>query len=591
MENYRFKVNLGGMIEILSDHLYSSPDVYIRELLQNGVDAITARKQIDKDFNDEKIKINLEPGKALTFYDNGSGLTKDEIHKFLAIIGESSKKDIQSGKILEEYIGRFGIGLLSYFMVTDEIVVETKSVKEGVSMRWIGKPDGTYTLDEMETECEVGTTIKLACKVGKEEYFQTEKVKDLIMYYGTLLPFPILFSDGEENVRMNQAYLPWEKEDINMEEVMMFGETLLGEQFMDCIPIKSEEGMVSGVAYILPYTVYNSKMNNHRVYLKNMLLTEKGDSILPDWAVFVRCIINAKNLRPTASREGFYEDEVLEKAREEIGKCISDYMMDIAENDVEFMKAFLNVHQRVLKAMAIENDELFKIFFRYFEFVSTNGIITGEDLLNEEEPVVYTDNTDEYKQMSQIFFAQSKLLLNTTYAYDIELISKSKKIFDIEYVKLESQDIEDIMEDLSVDEYEQCYQLNKVANKILRQYDCKVEIKKFSPETMPSFYFLDKKALYFRAFEKAKESADPLFMGMLSAFANDFKETAVCCLYLNYGNPVVRKLSKLKEPKEIERFVEILYSQSLLIGGYTMQNNELSILNKRIMEVISDYIE
>lgn len=126
MEEYRFQVNLGGMIEILSDHLYSSPDVYIRELLQNGVDAIVGRGKSDTVFQEKKagrLLVTLEEGKSLSFDDNGVGLTEEEIHQFLAIIGESSKKDLESGKIFEDYIGRFGIGLLSCFMVSDSICI------------------------------------------------------------------------------------------------------------------------------------------------------------------------------------------------------------------------------------------------------------------------------------------------------------------------------------------------------------------------------------------------------------------------------------------------------------------------------------
>ena len=89
MENelFRFKVNLGGMIEILSDHLYSSPDVYIRELLQNGTDAIVARQKSEEGFENSEIRIKLVPNQSLAFHDNGTGLTRDEVHRFLAIIG------------------------------------------------------------------------------------------------------------------------------------------------------------------------------------------------------------------------------------------------------------------------------------------------------------------------------------------------------------------------------------------------------------------------------------------------------------------------------------------------------------------------
>ena len=144
MSDYRFKVNLSGMIEILSDHLYSSPDVYIRELLQNAVDAVVARKKNSSPEDlagyEGNIDVYLEDN-TLRFIDNGIGLTDEEIHKFLSIIGESSKKQLDEAALRSDYIGKFGIGLLSCFMVSNEIVVKTRSVRSEDAFIWIGKPD------------------------------------------------------------------------------------------------------------------------------------------------------------------------------------------------------------------------------------------------------------------------------------------------------------------------------------------------------------------------------------------------------------------------------------------------------------------
>ena len=588
MENelFRFKVNLGGMIEILSDHLYSSPDVYIRELLQNGTDAIVARQKSEEGFENSEIRIKLVPNQSLAFHDNGTGLTRDEVHRFLAIIGESSKKDLMTGRVMEEYIGRFGIGLLSCFMVSDEIVIETRSIRENTSLRWTGKPDGTYTLTEIPEGCEEGTTIILNCKEGKEQYFTSQKVKQLISYYGILLPFPVVFDDGSQNTRMNRIYLPWDERQSTKEELMFFGKTMFGQDFLDCIPLKSESGNVSGVAYILPYQVNGAAKNYHRIFLKNMLLTEKGDSILPEWAVFVKCIINATNLRPTASREDFYEDELLEEAREEIGVCISDYIANLARTDLEMMDRFLSIHQRVLKAMAIENDELYRLFFQYFDFVTTRGRMTGRELLLQREPLVYTGQVDEFKQMSQIFFAQGRLLINAGYVYDKEILCQVPVFYNAEVMELQEEEVVEIMNDVTISETETGHFFLLTADRVLAKYDCRAEMKKFSPVTLPAFYYIDKQALFLRKIQSAKEASSPLFAGMLSAFAKDIKKETSAYLYFNYYNPVVKKLCLLENVEEIERFVEILYIQTILIGGYPMHNNEMGILNGRIMELI-----
>ena len=203
MSDYRFKVNLSGMIEILSDHLYSSPDVYIRELLQNAVDAVVARKKNSSPEDlagyEGNIDVYLEDN-TLRFIDNGIGLTDEEIHKFLSIIGESSKKQLDEAALRSDYIGKFGIGLLSCFMVSNEIVVKTRSVRSEDSFIWIGKPDGTYTLEKYNEPHDVGTEIILTPKTECLAYFEPERVKGLLLHYGQILPYPVI---------LHAAIAPW----------------------------------------------------------------------------------------------------------------------------------------------------------------------------------------------------------------------------------------------------------------------------------------------------------------------------------------------------------------------------------------------
>ena len=128
---YSFQVDLKGVIRLLSENLYSSGDVFLRELLQNAVDAIQARKGEEPGFDGGKIRIEYRQAAGrqarLVFSDNGIGLTREEIHTFLSVIGQSSKRgEMRRGS----FIGQFGIGLLSCFLVVDEILVKSRSVRE-----------------------------------------------------------------------------------------------------------------------------------------------------------------------------------------------------------------------------------------------------------------------------------------------------------------------------------------------------------------------------------------------------------------------------------------------------------------------------
>lgn len=585
-ENFRFKVNLGGMIDILANHLYSSPDVFLRELLQNGVDAIRAKELTDKNWKDGKIEIDLYEGSTIVFHDNGTGLTKDEIHKFLSIIGQSSKKDLITGNIIEDYIGRFGIGMLSCFMVSNEIVVHTNSEREDKSWEWRGKPDGTYSIKELTEGCSKGTTIYLKSKEDYKHYFKAEKIRNLINHYGMLLPFPIILNYNGISEQLNMVNLPWDKEIADRNEIMVFGEKIFNQQFLDYIPLYSKNGNVKGVAYILPYKVHSNVKNNHKIYLKNMLLTENGSDILPEWAFFVKCILNTTQLRPTASREGFYEDEMLESARESIAKCISAYLSYLAKSDEVKLEKIIRIHQLAIKSMAVENDELFEIFFDYLTFETTKGDMTGREIKNYNQIVVYTYDIDKFKQMSQIFTAQNKLLLNSGYVYETELIEKAKEIYNINIVPLNDDELEYVMEDVTIVEQEKVFDLIKTANKVLKKFDCEAEIKHFKPVQLPIFYTINENAKLLRDITRTKEKSSALFLDMLNAFAEEIKEDCFAKIYFNIDNPLIKGLMEIQNLDKLAVCIEILYVQAILLGRFPLRNNEMEVMNTGILRIL-----
>lgn len=119
----------------MSEHIYSNPNTFVRELLQNCVDAITALRNIDENYKG-RIDVFLNEDKTVVFRDNGIGLKEEEVYRFLTVIGESSKRDTPDA---DDFIGRFGIGLLSCFVVTNEITVESRSAMGGQPVCWCGK--------------------------------------------------------------------------------------------------------------------------------------------------------------------------------------------------------------------------------------------------------------------------------------------------------------------------------------------------------------------------------------------------------------------------------------------------------------------
>lgn len=577
-EQYHFQVNLGGMLDILSNHLYKSPDVFLRELLLNGVDAITLRQKAEPNWTGGRITITVEPGRRLIFRDNGAGLTEAGIHRFLAVIGQSSKTGLVNGKLPEDYIGRFGIGLLSCFMVSDTIVVHTRPAAGGPAHVWIGRPDGTYSLEPLG-ECLVGTAVILTAKPGAEHYFRPDKVDELVRYYGLALPVPIFRSGSPEPLNR----IPADFTGISRSQLLGFGAWLFDEEFLDAIPIQTPH--ISGVAYVLPYRTDRSLKSGHRIYLKQMLLTERGDTLLPQWAFFLRCFLNTRGLRPTASREDFYEDEALSQAREEFAHAVRDSLARTAREDPERLRQIVSVHAQAIKAMAVWDDELFRIFIDYLPFQTSEGTLTGA-ALKQAGTAVWADTVPRFQQLRPIFMAQGRLLVCAGYTSDGELLQKLSRIYGLDLSPLNEDGMELIMEDAAPAEARQGAALLTAADRCLADFDCAGELRRFLPVDLPALYSVSGEVEFFRHLQSARETSSGVFSQALSSMLEGMEEKPLATLYLNLNTPLVQRLTALPDGPLLESAVRLLYFQALLAGGHPLRGSEMKSMNAALSELL-----
>lgn len=596
---WKFKVNLGGMIDILSHHLYSSPDVFVRELLQNGVDAISARIAQDEGFReaDAGIEIEVQEGERILFRDNGTGLNEEEIHRFLAVIGQSSKYDIAARQTEGDYIGRFGIGLLSCFMVTDEILVRTRSFRCPETVReWRGHADGTYTIAEVAYDMPVGTEVVLCCnKTGVDEdeaervadYYDDETIANLVLYYGLFLPYPVSMNVAGEKQRLNNRFL-FDTEG-QKEACMEAGKLLLGEEFMDCFRLRSPSGLFDGVAYVIPYPVSAAAHHLHRIYLKNMLLTLEGDKLLPEWSFFLRCVINADGLKPTSSREDFYQDEMLEKAREEIEDCIADYLAGLDMHHPEMLHAIVSVHNLAVKSVIASTDSLDEMLLPYIAFETSLGAMTGRDICNFGGNGYYTTDINQFRQLAPLYTQRSMLLINAGYVYENILMQKLAHISERTLLdEVTESDLDFLLDGADCEGSADGDRLCRVAGRVLRKYDCTVSLRQFEPYDIPALFHVNEAAEESRRIRQSMESADELFQGMLSAFQNEIaaQAQARACLFLNAHNVIVRKMLDMDNDDKLRCYVEILYVQALLSGHFPLLHGEMQVLNENLCRLM-----
>lgn len=581
MENFHFKVNLQGMIELLYNHLYSTPDVYIRELIQNSVDAITARKQIEPHF-EGKIELEVFENKETSRYtlcieDNGIGLTEEEVHHFLSQIGQTSK----GGSASEDFIGRFGVGLLSCFIVSDEIILITRSIHSDQTIEWRGKPDGTYKLRKIQLNMEPGTKIFLQSKEGYEHYYQPQKVQDLVRHYGEFLPYPLFFQE-QERIRLNAAKAPWE---MSPTEALQYGKERNEEEYLDAIPLCSSLGEATGIAYILPHAVQLKAQSTHRVYVKRMLLSETVEKILPDWAFFVTAILNVDRLRLTASREEFFQDGMLELVRKELGDSIKQYLIQLAQKDPLLLKKIIKIHYASLKLLAVEDQELYALFIRWLPFETTFGRMTIEEILENSSIIYYTNTVDEFRQIEKVAKAQGVCVINGGYMTDAQLIENLPSVFPERSVEeMDADALARIFIELEQEEQVLVSPLVEKANTVLQKYDVICQVKKFQPTDLPVLFTTNEEANFLRFAKQSKEVSGELFASVLDQLTStaDFQATLV----LNMESPIIQKLIQETDNDRLSCMMEMLYVQALLLGNHPLGQEEIKLLNKGMLQLM-----
>ncbi|NHC61926.1 HSP90 family protein [Paenalcaligenes suwonensis] len=599
----RFQVNLAGMIDILSNHLYSDQNVYIRELLQNGTDAIRARKLWDSAFEAGEINVELQQDqvsnhKTLVFSDNGIGLTANEIEIFLATIASSSKGEKNFGASNEQsFIGRFGIGLLSCFVVTTQIRLITHSAKTGTVLEWNGKGDGTYDIHELSQEArpEVGTTVYLTYKaeIAAESFAELHRtIRECLFQYGACLEVPIYLQDQRArlwiNEHSNKVGSLADLQALNPNEILQFGRLLFGADDMrslqDYFILHNESGDTFAVAYVIPFAVSTHARKLHRAYLNRMFVSDAIEEVMPEWAFFTRTVIWTKELQPVASREAFYQNEALDRVSQELGASLKQKIKAMPEKQLQRL---LNTHYLAFKALACEDSELLQFIYPHLNFRTLNGEENLQTLLSRSEVVYYTQSVDEFRQIADVARAQQMPLINGGYAYDSSILRHLNSILGHDVFKLfQAEDVEFAFQPLFPEEERAFSDLLAGLNERMKAYQLEVVLNYFSPHDIPMLYICSQKNQAERELGRVAEASNDLFGGILGSLQED-KNEPLAQLYLNFHNEVVQSVfCSGRSVETITSVIEVLYVQALLMGHYPLKKDEIALMNKGLLHII-----
>ena len=598
----RFQVNLAGMIDILSNHLYSDKNVYVRELLQNGTDAIRARRLWDVDFDAGEIQVELLPdqatgGKTLRFADNGIGLTADEIEVFLATIASSSKGEKNFGDSAEQsFIGRFGIGLLSCFVVTTEIRLLTHSAKTGTVLEWRGNGDGTYAIHELplSERPEVGTTVYLSYKddIASADFAEVhESLREYLFQYGACLEVPIYLQDERQRLWINEhsngiGSLS-DLHALSRAQVLQLGRSLLGDDMplQDFFILSNQSGNTFAVAYVIPFAVSTHARKLHRAYLNRMFVSDEVEAVMPEWAFFTHTVIWTQELQPVASREAFYHNEALERVSQELGASLKQQIKAMPE---KALQRLLNTHYLAFKALACEDRDLLQFIYPHLSFRTLNGEETLQALLSQSDVIYYTHSVDEFRQIADVVRAQQVPLVNGGYAYDATILKRLNEVLGREVFKLfQAEDVEFAFQPLFAEEERAFADLLSGLNARMAAYQVQVVLNYFSPHNIPMLYISSQQTQSERELERVAEASNDLFGGILGSLQADEESVPLAQLYLNFHNEVVQSVfCSGKNEATIASVVEVLYVQALLMGHYPLKQDEVKLMNQGLLQII-----
>ncbi|MGW8360563.1 HSP90 family protein [Streptomyces wedmorensis] len=588
-----FQVDLRGLVDLLSHHLYSSPRVYVRELLQNAVDAVTARQALDP-LAEIRIRLRAADG-TVSIEDSGIGLTTDEVHTLLATIGRSSKRGGEHGieSARREFLGQFGIGLLACFVVARRIRVVTRSARTpwAAPVEWLASDDGSYTVRTLPDEArpEPGTTVHLEARPGVGEWTEPSRVEELARDFGCLLPYDITFA-GPDAVERTVTDRPaaWDRPHPTpaSRRVALAGHCarVFGFTPLDTIDLDLPVAGVRGVAYVLPEATSPAHKAGHRTYLKGMLLTDHASNLLPEWAFFVRAVVDTDTLRPTASRENLYDDETLAAVREALGARIRQWLAELAAGDPRRLSAFLGVHHLGVKSLARHDTELFELMLPWLPFETSDGDVGLEEFAAAHDEIHFTRTVEEFRQIAPIAAAHGLGVVNAGYTYDAELLALLPTVRPgVKVTELDAGAVTDRLDPVPTAAELALAPFLATARTRLDPHGCDVALRAFQPVGVPALYLDDRQARQERDRATAQENADSLWSDILGSLRGAAPRAR---LVLNHNNPLIRRIAGLPDAELTGTAVESLYGQALLMSQRPLRPADSTLLNRAFLGLL-----
>ncbi|WP_121969872.1 molecular chaperone HtpG [Leptolyngbya sp. BC1307] len=407
LEQGNISIHTENIFPIIKKWLYSDHEIFIRELISNGVDALNKLGMLSRSGEyqgevDPEISIALDKeAKTLSITDNGIGMTADEIKQYINQVAFSSAEEFISKykeNTDQQIIGHFGLGFYSSFMVADRVDIDTLSWQEGAqAVHWSCDGSTSFELSESD-RTQRGTTITLYLNDDEAEYAEEPRIKQLVKTYCDFMPVPIKL--GDEVINKQEAL--WKKSpgDLTDEDYLNLYRYLypFEEEPLLWVHLNTDYPfVVNGILYF-PKLKPDVELNKGQIKLfcNQVFVSDNCEEIIPKFLTPLRGVIDSTDIPLNVSRSFLQADRTVRRIADYVAKKVGDRLKELYRDDIsEYVRIWQDLG--TFAKFGSLNDEKFKKQVQdYVVFRST------ADLAEPDKPKVEVEGAEGDDAWSEV---------------------------------------------------------------------------------------------------------------------------------------------------------------------------------------------
>lgn len=596
------KISSENMMPIIKKWLYSDKDIFLREIVANGIDAITKYNKLvmmGEAQSDEEgywIKISTDKqAKTLTVEDNGIGMTADEVENYIAQIAFSGASDF-----LEKYekaggdgiIGHFGLGFYSAYMVSENVEIITKSYKDAPAAHWESDGNSTYTIEETD-KIGRGTKIIMHIAAEEKEFLDESTIKNLVKKYCSFMPYNVYVNfkgDGkDEPLNTTVPLYTKNPKDCTEEEYKKF----YSDTFMDYNEPIFWVHLNMDYPFKLRGILYFPKVRNKlelergkvKLYCNQVFIADNIKEVIPEFLMLLNGIIDCPDIPLNVSRSFLQNDKQVQKISKHITKKVADKLISLFKNDREkYEKCWENIANFVKFGCIKDNDfyERVKDIIIYKDindkFISIPELMPEQAEKEETDKtavaktVYYVSDAEQQSQYIKLFKDESLNAICCDNFIDPHFLSflEYKTPDKIKFMRIDA----DVDNALKSDSESNDSVIVDIFKNALNDDKLTIKTEKLKNTEVPAIIVVDE---YMRRYSEMGQ-----FYGMSNGELN---KTVI----VNVGCPVISKLKELDD--ERQKFVAE-YTYMLALSAFKkLSPEELEKFQKDNMILLNEYVK